>query len=161
MPIRCAVITVSDKGFSGEREDTSGPLLKQLLQERGHEVVILEVVPDDRATIEERLRTIADKGRVDLVITNGGTGPAPRDVTPEATLAVIEKEMPGITELLRAESYKKTPHGVLSRGRAGIRRSTLIINLPGSPKAVKECLVFLDPVLPHAIELIKGEFGEH
>lgn len=161
MTIRCAIITVSDKGFSGEREDTSGPLLKELLLERGHEVVLLEVVPDERGLIEERLRSLADRGGVDLVLTSGGTGPAPRDVTPEATGAVIEKEMPGVSELLRAESYKKTPHGVLSRGRSGIRGRTLIINLPGSPKAVRECLEFLDPVLPHAIELIRGEFGEH
>ena len=161
MKIRCAIITVSDKGFSGEREDKSGPLLKELLLERGHEVVLLEVVPDERGLIEERLRNLADRGGVDLVLTSGGTGPAPRDVTPEATGAVIEKEMPGVSEFLRAESYKKTPHGILSRGRSGIRGRTLIINLPGSPKAVRECLEFLDPVLSHAIELIRGEFGEH
>jgi molybdenum cofactor synthesis domain-containing protein len=159
--LHCAVLTISDKGFSGEREDKSGPALKGMLRERGFGVPVLEVVPDEKPIIEGRLRELSDRGGIDLVLTTGGTGPAPRDVTPEATLAVIEREMPGIAELLRTESFKKTPHGVLSRGRAGIRGKTLIINFPGSPKAVRECLEILDPVLPHALELIRGEFGEH
>ncbi|MCX5860314.1 MAG: molybdopterin adenylyltransferase [Proteobacteria bacterium] len=157
----CVVMTISDKGSTGQRKDTSGPILKELLEAKGFAVPFLEIIPDEQPLIEKKLREFSDRGEIALIMTTGGTGPAPRDVTPEATLAVIEKEMPGIAEHLRAESFKKTPHGILSRGRAGIRKKTLIINLPGSPKAVRECVEFLEPVLYHALELVRGEFGEH
>ena len=154
-------MTVSDKGFAGEREDVSGPLLADLLRRMGAEVVSQTIVPDERAEIERELLRLAEGTRVDLVVTTGGTGPTPRDVTPEATLAVIEREMPGLAELLRSEGYRKTPLAVLSRGVAGIHGGTLIVNLPGSPKAVREGMEVLAPVLPHAIRMLRGVHTEH
>jgi molybdenum cofactor synthesis domain-containing protein len=118
-------------------------------------------VPDERADVERTLKTLADETRVDLVVTTGGTGPAPRDITPEATLAVTEREMPGLAEVLRFEGYRKTPLAVISRGVAGIRGRTLIINLPGSPKAVREGMETLAPILPHAIRMLRGVDTEH
>jgi len=156
-----AVITVSDKGYAGLREDKSGPALRDRLGSLGLEVVYQAIVPDDRAQICAALRDLADQRGVDLVVTTGGTGAAPRDVTPEATLAVIEREMPGLAELLRWEGVKRTPLAVLSRGVAGIRGRTLIINLAGSPKAVQEGMDILTPVLPHALQMLKGENLEH
>ena len=160
-PIRAGVVTVSDKGYAGEREDVSGPLLADLLREMGAEVVSLTVVPDERAVIERTLAALADQGLVDLVVTTGGTGPTPRDLTPEATQAVIEREMPGLVEVLRFEGYRKTPLAVLSRGVAGIRGRTLIVNLPGSPRAVREGMETLLPILPHAIKMVRGQDTEH
>ncbi len=156
-----AVITVSDKGYAGLREDRSGPALRDRLTGLGLEVVHQTIVPDDRTQIGALLRSLADERGVDLVITTGGTGAAPRDVTPEATRAVMEREMPGLAELLRWEGYKRTPLAVLSRGVAGIRGRTLIINLAGSPKAVQEGMDILTPVLSHALEMLKGENLEH
>ncbi len=160
-PIQAGVVTVSDKGYVGEREDASGPLLADLLRKMGTEVVSQMIVPDERAEIERVLILLADEAQVDLVVTTGGTGPAPRDITPEATRAVIEREMPGLAEVLRFEGYRKTPLAVISRGAAGIRGRTLIVNLPGSPRAVREGMETLAPVLPHAIKMLRGVDTEH
>jgi molybdopterin adenylyltransferase len=160
-PIRVGVVTVSDKGHAGEREDASGPLLVALLQKIGAEVVRQEIVPDERAEIERVLADLADEARVDLIVTTGGTGLSPRDVTPEAARAVIEREAPGLAEVLRFEGYRKTPLAVLSRGVAGVRGRTLIVNLPGSPKAVREGMEVLSPIIPHAIRMARGVDTEH
>ncbi len=156
-PIRAAVITISDKGYAGEREDVSGPLLAELLSQLGAEIVSQTILPDERAEIEGALVDLSDNAQVDLIVTTGGTGPAPRDVTPEATRAIIEREMPGLAELLRFEGVRHTPLAVLSRGVSGIRGGTLIVNLPGSPKAVREGMETLTPVLPHAIKMLRGD----
>jgi molybdopterin adenylyltransferase len=156
-----ALVTVSDKGYAGLREDKSGPILHDRLAALGLDVVYHTIVPDDRAQISETLCDLADQRGVDLVVTTGGTGAAPRDVTPEATLSVIEREMPGLAELIRWEGTKRTPLAVLSRGVVGIRKSTLIINLAGSPRAVQEGMDILTPVLLHALQMLKGENLEH
>lgn len=155
--ITAAVVTISDRGATGEREDVSGKVLQELVSELPAKVVCYEVVPDERETIKELFGDLADRRGVDLVISTGGTGPAPRDVTPEATLEVIDKEIPGLTELMRFEGYKKTPFAVLSRARAGIRKQTLIINLPGNPRAVQESMEILAPLIPAVVALVKGE----
>jgi molybdopterin adenylyltransferase len=160
-PIRASVVTVSDKGHAGEREDASGPLLADLLRKMQVEVVSQTIVPDERDEIEHMLIRLADEEHVELIITTGGTGPAPRDVTPEATRTVIKREMPGLAEVLRAEGYRKTPLAALSRGVSGIRAQTLIVNLPGSPKAVREGMETLTPILPHAIKMLRGVDTEH
>jgi molybdopterin adenylyltransferase len=159
--IRAAVVTVSDKGFAGEREDVSGPLLSDLLEGMGAAVECTLVVPDERADIEGALLSLADDSGFDLVVTTGGTGPAPRDVTPEATLAVVDRQVPGIAEVLRSEGYRQTPLAVLSRGLAGIRGQTLIVNLPGSPSAVRDGMRTLLPILPHAVKMLQGIDTEH
>ena len=152
-----AVITVSDKGFQGLREDTSGPNLCQLLKDRGFDVVYTAMVPDDTAAIQAELIKCADDLRVALVLTTGGTGFSPRDITPEATLAVVERPTPGIPEAMRAESMRITPKGCLSRSAAGIRGRTLIINLPGSKKASQEnILAVIDPV-SHGLDMLYSE----
>jgi molybdopterin adenylyltransferase len=156
-----AAITVSDKGYAGLREDKSGPLLQERLRALGFKVVFHTIVPDEKEQIAALLRDLADDTQLDLVVTTGGTGAAPRDMTPEATLAVIERAMPGLAELIRSEGFKRTPLAVLSRGVAGIRKGTLIINLAGSPKAVQEGMEILTPVLPHALQMLKGENLEH
>jgi molybdenum cofactor synthesis domain-containing protein len=160
-PIRAGVVTVSDKGHAGERKDVSGPLLADLLCKIGAEVVRQEIVPDERPDIEGVLIEMADEAQFDLVVTTGGSGLTPRDVTPEATLAVIEREASGLAEVLRFAGYRKTPLAVLSRGVAGVRGRTLIINLPGSPKAVREGMETLTPILPHAIKMVRGVDTEH
>jgi len=158
--IRAGVLTVSDRGARGEREDRSGPLICRLIAERlGAEVVRYQVVPDEREEIAATLRTWADGDDLDLILTTGGTGFAPRDVTPEATEAVIERRAPGLAEAMRAESLKVTPHAMLSRAVAGIRGETLIANLPGSPKAVEESLEVILPALPHGMEILRGVPG--
>ncbi|MCL0069630.1 MogA/MoaB family molybdenum cofactor biosynthesis protein, partial [Dehalococcoidia bacterium] len=146
------IITVSDKGSRGERKDESGAVIRDLLSGIGAQVSRYEIVPDERETISARLIEWADGAGIDLILTSGGTGLSPRDVTPEATLAVVERLAPGFSEAMRLESLKKTPMGMLSRGVSGIRGKTLIVNLPGSPKAVRECLEVILPTLPHAIE---------
>lgn len=152
--MKIGILTVSDRGASGEYEDRSGPLIAEMVQSRtGWEVTLQQVVPDELNLIANILRQWSAAG-LNLILTTGGTGFAPRDVTPEATRAVIERETPGIAEALRAESLKVTPHAMLSRGVAGIRARTLIVNLPGSPKAVRENMDVLLPVLPHALELL-------
>lgn len=151
------MVTISDKGFYGERRDESGPLLCQLATKMGAQVVSTHLLPDEREQIAALLAHLADGGGVDLILTTGGTGPSPRDVTPEATQEVIEREMPGLAELMRWDGYHRTPFAVLSRGVTGIRQRTLIVNLPGSPKAVREGMEVLAPLLPPAIALIKDE----
>lgn len=155
-----AVVTMSDKGSRGEREDTSGAYLQEKLGQEGYKPDFYTVIPDNIAVIVSTLNDLADTRETSLVVTTGGTGVAPTDVTPEAMLEVIEKEIPGMAEAMRLESLKKTPNAVLSRGKAGIRGKTLIINLPGSLKAVKENLEVLLPVLPHALEKIRGDEGD-
>lgn len=154
--IRAVVITASDACASGEREDTSGAMLVQLLRELGAEIVDARVLSDDLDPLVESLTHYAGRDDVNLIITTGGTGLGPRDNTPEATQRVIEREVPGIAEAIRAESLKVTPMAMISRGVCGVRSSTLIINLPGSPKAVKETFAVIAPVLTHAIDLIAG-----
>lgn len=152
--ISTAVLTLSDKGSRGEREDLSGPAIGELIKGIGAEVVFYEVLPDEKELIKERL--LFYSGKVDLVLTTGGTGLSPRDVTPEATLEVIEREIPGIAEAMRAGGLLKTRRAMLSRAVAGVRGNTLIINMPGSPKAIKEGLEIVMDVIPHAVEKIKG-----
>jgi molybdenum cofactor synthesis domain-containing protein len=159
--IQAAVVTVSDKGAAGQRKDVSGPLLADLLHNLGAQVVHQAIVPDERAEIEQVLLMLADELCVDLVVTTGGTGLTPRDVTPEATRAVIEREAPGLAEALRFEGYRRTPLAVLSRGVAGVRGRTLVVNLPGSPKAVREGMETLLPILPHAVKMLRGVDTEH
>ncbi len=155
-----SVITVSDKGAAGLREDKSGPLASDELSKMGFKVVGTEIIPDDRIVIEQALIRHSDNG-INLIVTSGGTGASPRDNTPEATLAVGEREMPGLAELMRMKGYEITPYAVLSRGRAVIRKGSLIINLPGNPKAVAENLDILKPVLQHAIKMLEGRDTEH
>jgi len=160
LPLTAAVITLSDKGFKGEREDISGPTLVNKLKEEGYEVVEYILIPDDKKMLKQSLLRLCDQRDVNLILTTGGTGCAPKDITPEVTKEVIEKEVPGISEAIRFESLKFTPHAMLSRGVSGIRNKSLIINLPGSPKACLESLeVFIKPVR-HALRLIRGEDGE-
>ena len=158
-PIRVAVLISSDKGSRGEREDLSGPAICAILQGLA-EVVALDVVPDEKDLIIEKLIDNADRLKVDIVLTSGGTGFAPRDVTPEATLEVCDRLVPGITDAMRLRSLQVTDRAMLSRAIAGIRGRTLIINLPGSPKAVKECLEVFLPVMDHAVETLRGEAYE-
>lgn len=158
---RAAVVTISDKGYAGEREDVSGPLLADLLRAVGAEVVAQTIVPDDPAQIQRALIYLADELQVDVVLTTGGTGFTPRDRTPEATRALLEREAPGLAEVLRWEGYRRTPQAVLSRGVAGLRGRTLIINLPGNPRAVREGMEVLAPLLPHAVQMARGEDTEH
>jgi molybdopterin adenylyltransferase len=155
--IRAAIITLSDKGSKGERQDESGRLIADMLATINALVVHYVILPDEKALIADSLTRLSDSGETDLVLTTGGTGVAPRDVTPEATRKVIDRELPGMAEAMRAESLKKTPHAMISRAVAGIRNRTLIINLPGSPKAVRENLAVVLPALTHAIEKIKGD----
>jgi len=156
--ITVAVLTLSDKGSKGEREDASGPMIREMLKSIDAVVKYYDILPDEKELIKGKL---IEYGKlVDLVLTTGGTGLGPRDVTPEATIEVIEKQIPGIAEAMRIEGLKKTRRAMLSRAVAGVRGKTLIINLPGSPKAVKENLEIILDVLPHAIEKIKGDTSE-
>lgn len=157
--IRAGVITVSTRGAAGEREDSSGPAMRDALTAAGHEIVSTQLVPDEVGKIANAILDAVRAG-ANVVLTSGGTGLSPNDVTPEATRRVIDREIPGIAEALRARSLAKTPHGMLSRGVAGAVGATLVVNLPGSPRAVSESLEVLLPVLPHAVELLAGESGE-
>jgi len=151
---KALVLTISDTASVGKREDLSGPEARRILTEAGFEVAGIEILPDERPQIESRLRKASEEGFL-LVVTSGGTGLSPRDVTPEATLAVIDRTVPGIAELMRLESLKVTPRAALSRAVSGIRKATLIINLPGSVKGVRECLTAVRPILSHAVEVLK------
>ena len=153
---RAAVLTVSDRSFRGERPDAGGPLVVSILEAADYQVVTAAIVPDEQPEIEAALCRIADEGLADLLITTGGTGFAPRDVTPEATLAVCDRLTPGIPEAMRYASLQITPRAMLSRAQAGIRKGTLIVNLPGSPKAAKENLEAVLPMLSHGLEMLSG-----
>lgn len=154
---RAAIITASDSGYRGEREDKSGPVIREILEKAGYEVVAMELLPDDRAMLAGKMQEIADSGNADLILTTGGTGFSRRDVTPEATEEVIERRVPGIPEAMRAYSMTITKRAMLSRATAGIRGTTLIINLPGSPKAVRESLEYIIGALDHGLEILSGE----
>ncbi|MBI2915086.1 MAG: molybdopterin-guanine dinucleotide biosynthesis protein B [Firmicutes bacterium] len=158
--IRVGILTASDKGSAGGREDRSGPVIRELLGPLGADVVRYELVPDERELIRDKLREMADTLDLDVVVTTGGTGLSPRDITPEATLDVIERQVPGIPEAMRSAGLKKTGRAMLSRGVAGVRGRTLIINLPGSPRAVRENLDAILAELPHAIGILRGTTGE-
>jgi len=158
---RYAILTMSDKGSRGEREDRSGQVIQNVVAEMGGEVAAYEIVPDEREHIQEKLVAWSDGLGVDVILTTGGTGLAPRDVTPTSTLEIIDYEVPGIPQAMRAESLKKTPNAMLSRMVAGVRGRTLIVNLPGSPRAVQECLDVIKAALPHAVETLRGEVGDH
>ncbi|RJR41506.1 MAG: MogA/MoaB family molybdenum cofactor biosynthesis protein [Deltaproteobacteria bacterium] len=160
MKFRVGILTISDKGHAGEREDTAGPELGRLLDPRIFQVTAAAVVPDEQEAIVERLVDWCDADRLDLILTTGGTGLTPRDITPEATLAVAERLVPGIPEAMRAFGLSKTPHAMLSRGLAVTRGCTLIINLPGSPKGARESLEAVLPALPHALEKLGGSPAE-
>lgn len=156
---KAAVVTVSDKGFAGDREDESGSVVRGILEEAGIEVVSADIVPDEIEILEGLLLQLCGEG-VNLVVTTGGTGLSPRDVTPEATLSVIEREVPGMAEAMRAESLKVTPHAMISRAVCGLRGSTLIINVPGSPRGAGECLKVVIGAVPHALEVAAGRASE-
>ena len=160
MAYEAAILTVSDKGAAGQREDLSGPELERLLTEAGFSVLIRVVVPDERDEIAGALVDLCDNQKVDLVLTTGGTGFSPRDVTPEATRDVIEREVPGMPEAMRQESLKITNRAMLTRGVAGIRGRTLIVNMPGSLKAARECFAVIAPALDHAMEVLTGRGGD-
>jgi molybdopterin adenylyltransferase len=157
MTLRFGILTASDRSARGEREDTSGQALARLVREQGWSVERQALLPDDQAAIRDLLVSWADSGELDLILTTGGTGFSPRDVTPEATRAVIDREAPGLAEAMRAASLKITPHAMLSRIVTGIRKKTLIINLPGSPKGAVENLQVVIPALPHAIQLLTND----
>ena len=158
--IKAAVLTMSDKGSKGEREDLTGPAIMQIIKENGFSVDYYKVIPDDFNTIVKELTYLSDVLKVELVLTNGGTGFSKRDVTPEATEKVIERKVPGIAEAMRLKSLQITPKAMLSRAVSGIRGDTLIINLPGSPKAAKENLEFILPAVPHGIDILTGRDSE-
>ena len=157
---KVAILTLSDKGSKGEREDASGPLIREMVKDLPAEVIHYEILPDEKREIVEALKKCADRLEADLILTTGGTGLSPRDVTPDATLEVIDKEVPGFAEAMRAESLKKTPHAMISRAIVGVRRCCLIVNLPGSPRSVRENLSVILPALSHALSKLKGDPAE-
>ncbi len=158
--IKIGILTISDKGSRGEREDLSEKVIEEVIRKINGEVKYYQIIPDEKDIIQAELIKAVDKLHLDLILTTGGTGLGKRDVTPEATLAIIEKEVLGISEIIRSESFKKTNRAILSRGVAGIRKESLIINLPGSPKGVRESLEIVLEALPHGIEILKGQATE-
>jgi molybdenum cofactor synthesis domain-containing protein len=154
--IKAAILTISDSCSQGTRQDQSGPAIKEMLISANIDAGEIIILPDDQDQIAAKLKSLCDDTDIDIIITTGGTGFSPRDVTPEATLSVCDRLAPGIMEVSRAEGYKKTPKAILSRGCAGIRNSTLIVNLPGSVKAVTECMEIIGPILPHAVKMMHG-----
>ncbi len=157
MKLRIGILTVSDRSFRGERDDASGPALVEMIQGQGWDVAETIIVPDDLDVLRDTLILWADSGDMDVILTTGGTGFASRDITPEATRFVVDKLAPGLAEAMRAESLKLTPHAMLSRSIAGIRGRVLIVNLPGSPKAARENLQVILPVLGHAVQLLRED----
>lgn len=157
--MKVGILTVSDKGARGEREDRSGPAIRKMIEAAGGEIVRTKIVPDEPEEIRSALLAWSDEG-LDLVLTTGGTGFSPRDQTPEATKSVLEREAPGLPEAMRRAGAEKTPMAMLSRGAAGIRKATVIVNLPGSEKAVRESLGAILPALPHAVDILKGTASE-
>ena len=157
MPVRVSILTVSDRSSRGERPDLSGPAPRSAAEQQGWQIIDLAIVPDERDQIARKLVEWADSGQCDLILTTGGTGFTSRDVTPEATLSIIERQTPGLTQTILIESLKITPHAMLSRAASGIRAHTLIVNFPGSPKAAVENLTVILPVLPHAIDLLRDD----
>ena len=154
------ILTISDKGWKGERQDRSGEVIREVLSKIDVRIVNYDIVPDEKELIAGKLVKWSDENGVDVIITTGGTGLSPRDVTPEATLSVVDRVVPGFAEAMRLTSLKETPMAMLSRAVAGTRKNCLIINLPGSPKAARECLKPILPVLPHAVETLKGQASE-
>ena len=157
---RAAIITASDSGYRGEREDLSGPAIKEILEREGYEVISMDILPDDQVMLAGKLQEIADSEKAELILTTGGTGFSERDVTPEATEEVIERKVPGIPEAIRAYSMTITKRAMLSRATAGIRGKTLIVNLPGSPKAVRESMAVFMDTIGHGLELLHDTGGE-
>jgi len=158
--LKAAVITVSDKGYRGQREDRSGKYIVQYFKQKGWEITEYDIVPDNQELIEKKLKQISDTQKANLILTTGGTGFSPTDVTPEATKGVVERSVPGFSEIIRMEGQKKTPRAILSRGVSGIRGKTLIINLPGSIKGVKESLELIYRPLPHGVDILTGRDAE-
>ena len=154
---RVAIITSSDTGYRGEREDLSGPAIREIVEKNGYKVVSMDILPDDRAILSKKMAEIADNNTAELILTTGGTGFSPRDIMPEATEDIIDRRVPGIPEAMRAYSMTITKRAMLSRATAGIRKKTLIVNLPGSPKAVKESLEYIIDTLAHGLEILSGE----
>jgi len=159
--INIGILTISDKGSKGQRQDKSGEVIRDGVSSMKGTVVKYDIIPDEKDIIAKTLADWADGGKIDVILTTGGTGLSKRDVTPEATLSVIDRSVPGFAEAMRAKSLEKTPMAMLSRAVAGQRGQCLIINMPGSPKAVRECLDVILPAIPHAVEIIKGEVTEH
>ena len=159
--LNIGILTINDKGSQGQRHDKSGEVIKDSLSRLNSRVTKYEVIPDEVEVIAGKLAEWADEGSIDVILTTGGTGLSQRDVTPEATLSAVDKVVPGFAEAMRAQTLNITPMAMLSRATAGVRGKCLIINLPGSPKAVEECLEVILPAIPHAVEIIKGEVTEH
>jgi len=159
--INIGILTISDKGSKGQRQDKSGEVIRDAASSMNAKIVKYEIVPDEKEIIAATLTDWADSGKMDVILTTGGTGLSKRDVTPEVTRSIVDRDVPGIAEAMRVKSLEKTPMAMLSRAAAGQRGQCLIINLPGSPKAVSECLEIVMPAIPHAVEIIKGEVTEH
>jgi molybdenum cofactor synthesis domain-containing protein len=160
-PLRARILVLSDAAARGERQDQSGPAVQELLEAHGWQVASIEILPDDLEAIRRRLEALTDVADCDAVVTSGGTGAGPRDVTPEATRAILEKEIPGLAELMRAEGFKKTRRAALSRGVVGVRKAKLIVNLPGSPRGARESIESILDLLPHVVDLIQGRTVHH